>query len=80
MSDAIVEIVCHCCNHGVPRLSDEGREFILVDPTFDPTFDPFWPICPDCFRSRYGDEEADAERQAIRKIQQAERVLGWRYR
>jgi hypothetical protein len=69
-SDPEVSRVLRCadCGRTVPWHSDEAREWPTVDDS-----GRFGTICPNCYRSRYGDDEVSEYNQRTRDEQHDER-------
>jgi len=61
-------LVCADCGETVLWQSDEAREWPAVE---DPK--GFGTVCVECYRARYGDDEAGQSAQSTRDQQQEER-------
>ena len=61
-------LVCADCGRNVAWHSDEAREWPAVEDGND-----FGTVCVDCYRTRYGDDEADESERRTREEQQDDR-------
>lgn len=61
-------VVCADCGNSVPWHSDEAREWPAVEDGA-----AFATVCVDCYRTRYGDDEADESERRTRDEQQDDR-------
>jgi len=65
------KLVCTDCGREIPWRSDEAGEWPVVTDAGS-----FKTVCLDCYRTRYGDDEADQSIEATRHGQQNDRTRG----